>query len=47
MRYYHFVQANYVMKRKADGTTTIRVLMDNKASKNSPLHRAIVETGKF
>ena len=48
------MQANYVMKRKADGTTTIRVLMDNKARdirdiryKNSALHRAIIETGRF
>ena len=43
----HFNQANYVMKRKADGTTTIRVLMDNKASKNSAIHKAIIETGRF
>ena len=43
----HYGQANYVMKRKADGTTTIRVLMDNKASKNSALHRAIIETGRL
>ena len=35
------------MKRNADGNTTIRVLMDNKASKNSGLHRAIIETGRF
>ena len=47
LNYLYFVQANYVMKRKADGTTTIRVLMDNKASKNSALHRAIIETGRF
>ena len=54
LNYLHFVQANYVMKRKADGTTTIRVLMDNKARdirdiryKNSALHRAIIETGRF
>ena len=42
----NFVQAKYVMKRKADGTTTIRVLMDNNAIKNSVLHRAIIETGR-